>query len=504
MLSEKDRVAIEERGSKVDAVLSQLEHFEKGFPYLILKNAAGIGNGILHLSPDEETAALKRWDRFVRNGGTVTKFVPASGAASRMFKSLFAFIDGEDDIPRNGSDIEELIENIHDLAFYPSLNIKALEKYGENIDTLISQHRYKDIIAAIIDQNGLNYGKLPKGLIDFHRYEDSLPRTPLEEQLVEGVEVIGGNDNVIRLHFTVSGVHRNLFEEKLKSVIPLFEKKYNVRFEIELSEQKAETDTVAVNEDNSLFRDNGELLFRPAGHGALISNLNDVNSDVIFIKNIDNVVPDKRRAMTVRYKKILGGILLEVHDHIADFLESLHNNNIPDSKLLEIKSFVENDLRISPVPENKTEMIEFLKNKLRRPIRVCGMVRNEGEPGGGPFIVTDSTGTTSLQILESSQIDMDNKDYCAMLSRATHFNPVDIVCYVKDENGKKYNLKEFVDPNTGFISNKSYKGKTLKALELPGLWNGSMSNWNTIFVEVPSETFNPVKTVNDLLRPEHK
>lgn len=504
MLDKKDKEAIEARGSDVATVLEQLERFSKGFPYLKISQPAGIGSGILHLSPDEETAAIKDWEAFLADGGQVVKFVPASGAASRMFKSLYAFADGEETAPKPGSDVSEIIRRIHDLAFYPSLNVAVLEKYGENVDTLISQERYKEVIAAIIKEEGLNYGNLPKGLLQFHAYEGADARTPLEEQLVEGAQSAKGADGTVRLHFTVSGNHRRIFEEKIKEVVPELEKKYDVKYDISLSEQKPSTDTVAANADGTPFRDGDSLVFRPGGHGALISNLNDLDTEVVFIKNIDNVVPDKNRAVTLRYKKVLGGVLIETRDHIVDFLKELEKENITDTKLREIKSFVESDLRITPVPAEREELIDFLKRKLDRPLRVCGMVRNDGEPGGGPFLASNADGTFSPQILESSQIDQTNEAYVSMMKNATHFNPVDLVCYLKDAAGESYDLLKHVDPDTGFISSKSFKGRELKALELPGLWNGAMSDWNTIFVEVPIETFNPVKTVNDLLRPVHQ
>lgn len=503
MITEKDRKQIEERGSKVENVLEQLERFSKGFPYLKLSRAAGIGSGILHLSPEEETSAINCWNDYLDKGGKVVKFVPASGAASRMFKSLFAFVDGDVEIPEPGTDVAEIVKRIHDLAFYPSLNIAVLKKYGENIDTLISQGRYKDVISSIINETGLNYGNLPKGLLEFHAYDEG-SRTPLEEQLVEGAMSAKGKDGVVRLHFTVSSNHRDLFTEKIKEVVPGLEKKFNVKFDISLSEQKPSTDTVAANEDNTPFRDNGNLVFRPGGHGALISNLNDIDAEVVFIKNIDNVVPDRHRDITLKYKKVLGGVLVETQEHINDFLKELESPAITDGKLREIRGFVEEDLKISPIPDDREELIKFLKKKLNRPLRVCGMVRNDGEPGGGPFIASNADGTFSPQILESTQIDMGNEEYRIMLEKATHFNPVDLVCWLKDAEGKNHDLLKHVDPDTGFISSKSFKGRTLKALELPGLWNGSMSDWNTIFVEVPSETFNPVKTVNDLLRPVHQ
>lgn len=503
-MTDKDKKQIEERGSDVYEVISQLERFKVGFPYLKLAGSAAIGKGILHLSPDEETEAIKHWREYLDNEGEAVKFVPASGAASRMFKDLFAFSDGESRSPQPDSPVHELIKRIHDLAFYPSLDILALQKYGENIDALISQENYKAVIDLIIREEGLNYGNLPKGLLKFHTYPGDNPRTPLEEQLVEGIQTVRRADGTVHIHFTVSANHRQLFEEKIKDVIPELEKRHGIKFIISLSEQKLSTDTVAANDDNTPFRDNGKIVFRPGGHGALISNLNDIDSAVVFIKNIDNVVPDKHRDITVRYKEVLGGILIETRDHIADFLQTLESDNITDAKLREISGFVEHDLRISPIPSGRDALISFLKKKLDRPIRVCGMVRNDGEPGGGPYLAYGSDGTSSPQILESTQIDLADEESRKMMEKATHFNPVDLVCYIKDIRGTKFDLKKHVDPNTGFISSKSFKGRQLKALELPGLWNGAMSDWNTLFVEVPSETFNPVKTVNDLLRPAHQ
>lgn len=489
-------------GISPQVAAQQLERFKTGFPYLTIAHAAGIGAGILHLSPDEETAALKHWNEYLEHGGTVVKFVPASGAASRMFKALFEFVDGPDSEPKPDSPIAKLIANIHQFAFFQSLNILALEKYGENIDTLVAQHRYKEVIALIIREEGLNYGNLPKGLLQFHSYAEG-PRTPLEEQLAEGALTAAGADGIVRLHFTVSPNHLELFRKQAEESIPRLEKQYGVRYDISFSVQKPSTDTIAANEDGTPFRDGDKLVFRPGGHGALISNLNDLDAEVVFIKNIDNVVPDRIKDTTVKYKKVLGGILIETRDHIFDYLKALENENITDTKLAEISAFAKSDLRLQPLPADRAELIAFLKRKLNRPIRVCGMVRNDGEPGGGPFIASSADGTMSPQILESTQIDLSNAEYKAMMDSATHFNPVDLVCYVRDYNHNPFDLLKHVDPNTGFISSKSFKGKTLKALELPGLWNGAMSDWNTIFVEVPSATFNPVKTVNDLLRASH-
>ncbi|MDE5635714.1 MAG: DUF4301 family protein, partial [Muribaculaceae bacterium] len=329
----------------------------------------------------------------------------------------------------------------------------------------------------------------------------------VEEQLMEGAQSATGADGIVRLHFTVSGNHRALFEKKLAEAIPAVEKRMGVKFEVSMSEQKASTDTVAVNPDNTLFRENGDLVFRPGGHGALIQNLNDIDSAVVFIKNIDNVVPDSRRESTLRYKQVLAGYLIELHDVIASYLVDLAAGNYDRAKLDAMLEFAQDKLSISndKAPAmSDSELAAYLTGKFNRPLRVCGMVRNEGEPGGGPYLAYNHDGTVSPQVLESTQIDPDNTEYAAMVSKATHFNPVDLVCYINDINGKPYDLPQYVDPATGFISSKSLHGKTLRALELPGLWNGAMSDWTTVFVEVPISTFNPVKTVNDLLRPVHQ
>ncbi|MCH5247964.1 MAG: DUF4301 family protein [Muribaculaceae bacterium] len=505
MMDKQDIQTIEQRGSNIETVNEQLDRLKNGFPYLKLYNSAKIGAGIFHLSPDEETTALKRWEEYLADGGKVMKFVPASGAASRMFKSLFSFVDGEENEPMPGSDVSQIIKDVKKLPFYNILNDKCKEIYSKSVEELIQEKRQKDVISAIVKENGLNYGNLPKGLLLFHAYEEDSPRTPVEEQLMEGAQSAKSSDGTVHLHFTVSSNHRKLFEKKLAETVPAIEKKTGVKFDISLSEQKPSTDTIAANEDGTPFRENGSLVFRPGGHGALISNLNDVDAEVVFIKNIDNVVPDSLREVTLKYKKILGGILVETHDHIIDFLEALESPNVDDTKIREIVSFLHGDLFIKfQEPESREELISFLKKKLNRPLRVCGMVRNEGEPGGGPFIAYNKDGSASPQILESTQIDPNNEEYKEMMKTATHFNPVDLVCYLKDPAGKSYNLPDYVDADTGFISSKSLHGKSLKALELPGLWNGAMSDWNTIFVEVPSETFNPVKTVNDLLRPAHQ
>lgn len=494
------------RGITQEKLNEQLARFKNGFPYLKLYASAKVGQGIKALTPEEETKAVETWERYLADGGEVVKFVPASGAASRMFKALFAFVDGPDDAPKPDSDVDKLIKGIGRTPFYAELQAVLEKKHGLTIEQLLEQGRYKDVVAGIIMPDGLNYGALPKAVLSFHRYDDGSVRTPLEEQLMEGAQT-AAVDGKARLHFTVSESHQQLFDKMLADKVPAFEKATGVKYDVTTSQQKPSTDTVAADAQGNPFLDkNGKMVFRPGGHGALIENLNDIDSAVVFIKNIDNVVPDSERQATIRSKKVLGGVLIMAQAKVERYYRMLLDGHDDDALLKEICDFLKNTFCIISDKFDTLqgfELAAFLKQQLNRPIRVCGMVRNEGEPGGGPFIAYNPDGTASPQILESTQIDTSVPAYANIMSQATHFNPVDLVCYIKDIYGKKFDLPKYVDPDTGFISSKSLDGRELRALELPGLWNGAMSNWLTIFVEVPVATFNPVKTVNDLLRPVH-
>lgn len=505
-MTESDLKKFAEHGISEQTAREQLARFAKGFPYLQLDGSATVGHGILALSPAQEELAVERWKKYLADGGEVTKFVPASGAASRMFKDLFAYVNSEDPRPKQDSPVDKIIKNIHKLAFDKELEKVCHKLYGIGIDALIADGREKDVIRAIVSSEGLNYGQLPKALLTFHGYGDHT-RTPLEEQLAEGAQTAASNGEA-NIHFTVSHDHRDIFEKKIQTAKPGMEQRFGVKFNISMSEQKPSTDTLAATKDNQLFRDDaGNPVFRPGGHGALIANLGDIDSAVVFIKNIDNVVPDTLRESTIKYKQVLGGELMLVHDRIEHYLSLLRMGLYSPDDLAEIVAFMRDTLSTdSPLFDSlsETELADYLTKKLNRPLRVCGMVRNDGEPGGGPFIARNADGSSSPQILESTQIDPNNAEYSAMQAKATHFNPVDLVCYIKDVDGKSFDLTKFVDPQTGFISEKSLGGRELKALELPGLWNGAMSDWSTVFVEVPSSTFNPVKTVNDLLRPAHQ
>ena len=505
MLSPKDLEQIERKGISEQQIDKQLEEFKTGFPFLKLDAAASIGNGIIATSAEDVKRYTEAWNAYKAEGKKIVKFVPASGAASRMFKNMFAFLTADYDVPT--TDFEKtFFDNVVKFAFYPVLNAMCEKNEGKNIEALMGEGNYKAVVANLLEAKGLNYGQLPKGLLLFHSYEDGA-RTPLEEHLVEGA-LYADSKGMVHIHYTVSPEHRTLFEKKVADTKDKYEKAYNVKYDITFSEQKPSTDTIAVNPDDTPFRNaDGSLLFRPGGHGALIENLNEIPADVVFIKNIDNVVPDRLKADTVTYKQVIAGVLVNLQKKAFEYLRLLDEGTYNHEKLEEMIRFVQCDLccRKHDIKElEDAELVIYLRSKLNRPMRVCGVVKNVGEPGGGPFLTYNQDGTVSLQILESSQIDKSNTEYMKMFTEGTHFNPVDLVCAVKNYKGEKFNLPDYVDRTTGFISSKSKNGKDLKALELPGLWNGAMSNWNTVFVEVPLSTFNPAKTVNDLLREQHQ
>ena len=468
MLSQQDLKQIAQKGITAEQIENQLNEFKTGFPFLKLEAAAGIGRGIIAPNADERKQLEEVWNQYKAAGNKIVKFVPASGAASRMFKNMFAFVDADYDVPT--SDFEKkYFDSIEKFAFYDALNAACQKNEGKGIKELIAAGNYKAVAANMLKAEGLNYGQLPKGLLLFHKYAEG-PRTPMEEHLVEGALYAASNGEA-HVHFTVSHEHMELFKAKVAEKADSFAKKYGIKYDITFSEQKPSTDTVAANPDNTPFRnDDGSLLFRPGGHGALIENLNEIDADVIFIKNIDNVVPDRLKPETVEWKQVIAGVLVSLQKQAFEYLRLL-DAGATDAQLEEIAKFVSEKLCTDA--KGKKADAAYLREKLNRPMRVCGVVKNVGEPGGGPFLTYNQDGTVSLQILESSQIDTNNEAY-------------------------------MVDKTTGFISSKSKAGKELKALELPGLWNGAMSNWSTVFVEVPLGTFNPVKTVNDLLREQHQ
>lgn len=508
MFTEQDIQQIKNKGLTIENVEEQVRNFITGFPYLNIVKPAIINDGIVILTVSELDAYCKLFEDLKPN---TLKFVPASGAASRMFKFLFEFYETAKDQYNNideikDVDVKKMIANINQFAFYKDLRL-VLKANNLEISDLLEQGRYKDILAFLLFEKGLNFGQKPKGVLSFHNYENG-ERTAFEEHLVEGIQYAKSEKSNVKIHFTISKEHEDLFKDLLSKKYKNLEEQFGVRFEITFSQQKSNTDMVAVDMENELLRNDDEsLLFRPGGHGALIENLNDLNADVIFIKNIDNIVPDKLKDTTVKYKKALAGLLLSYQARIFNYIDILESKDFTEELILEIKQFIQKELFSDCIKYdyiNQEACIKCLLEILNRPIRMCGMVKNVGEPGGGPFWVKQSNGTVNLQIVESSQIDSSNVKQLAILKESTHFNPVDLVCATKNHKGDKFDLLNFRDLNTGFISTKSKGGEEIKAQELPGLWNGAMANWNTIFIEVPIETFNPVKTVNDLLRPEHQ
>lgn len=505
MLLKEDVKQIAQKGISEEQIETQLKQFKTGFPFLKLEAAASIGHGILSMGDADRKQYIDIWNNYKAAGHKIVKFVPASGAASRMFKNMFAFLGADYDVPTTDFE-KQYFDNIERFAFYSALNEVCKKNEGKDIKTLMAAGEYKKVVANMLEDKGLNYGQLPKGLLLFHRYGDT-SRTPMEEHLVEGAMYAASNGEA-NVHFTVSHEHIDLFRKKVTEKADYYAKKFGIKYDISFSEQKPSTDTLAANPDNTPFRtEDGKLLFRPGGHGALIENLNEIDADVVFIKNIDNVVPDRLKPETVEYKQLIAGVLVSLQNKAFGYLKTLDTGSYNHDKLEEIIRFVQRDLccRKDDIKElEDAELVIYLKSKLNRPMRVCGVVKNVGEPGGGPFLTYNQDGTVSLQILESSQIDKNNPEYMKMFTEGTHFNPVDLVCAVKDYKGNAFDLPRYVDKTTGFISSKSKNGKELQALELPGLWNGAMSDWNTVFVEVSLETFNPVKTVNDLLREQHQ
>ncbi|ALM08724.1 NAD metabolism ATPase/kinase [Sediminicola sp. YIK13] len=507
--SSSDHQQLLDKGIKKEKVLDQIETFKEGIPFVHLEKAAIISDGILKFSPTEEKELVSIFDK-LKAKKALLKFVPASGAASRMFKALFNFLESFDPskeslksyLDRTGDkDIEAFVDGIKNFPFYDKIEkrISGMAKSNDEEVYLFVQE--------MLAEDKLNYGFYPKGLLPFHKY-GTHGATPFEEHLKEG-SLYAKVDGAAQLHFTISEQHDEMFKKEFKEVNERVSKATGTEFRVSYSYQKPATDTVAVTMTNELFRNSdGSLLFRPGGHGALIENLNEQNADIIFIKNIDNVVVDKVVDQVANSKKVLAGLLLKLQEKAFAYAALLEKNGETLDEVMEVKSFLEEQLNVRFVSNFDSftiaQQLEILKDKLNRPIRICGMVKNEGEPGGGPFWIKDKTDHISLQIIESAQVDMSNGGQVAIFKNSTHFNPVDLVCGVKNYKGEKFNLLNFVDHKQGFITQKTKDGKDLKALELPGLWNGAMAYWNTIFVEVPLVTFNPVKTVNDLLKPTHQ
>jgi hypothetical protein len=504
MFSEKDLQQIRSKGISMDEINRQISYFQKGFPFADIVKPVIPGNGVMMLNEGD----LKHFqDHFEESAPDfrMIRFVPASGAASRMFKSLFNAIDhlkGKDLKAKwkwiaENSELDRLFKKLEEYPFYEDL------PQTKKRDPLL-------ILQQLLDSEGLNYANKPKGLLKFHKYSREDRRTAFEEHIREAGMYCVNRSGTVLMHLTVSPDHLDGFQEEAARILPAIEEETGITTELSFSFQKPETDTIAVDLENNPFRNSdGTLLFRPGGHGALIRNLDALDADIVFISNIDNVAPDRLKGLRVKQKQVLGGVLLDIRSKLYDNLMQIEGDKMPDrSRLGQMAAFLEESLGIT-IPaklagRDENELKEWLFSTMNRPVRVCGMVRNEGVPGGGPFYVRSESGDVTLQIVESSQVDRGNPEKVKLLQESSHFNPVDLVCSIRDYKGKKFNLTGFVDHNAGFISEKSEGGRSLKALELPGLWNGSMAGWLTLFVDVPVETFSPVKTVFDLARKEHQ
>ncbi len=514
MFTERDIKQIQDKGITAEQVNAQVARIKNGMSYSSLVAAGTTGKGIEDYNDDEIKDFIELYES-KQNHLSILKFVPASGAATRMFKFLFQFLksfnpskESIEDYAEKHNDIliNTFISNLEKFPFYNQVVSKAKE-VNPNFDTLPEGEKYWQFVKTMLDKNGLNYSFFPKGLLPFHKYDD-VTITAFQEHLLEST-LYASSNNKSNLHFTVSEKHHSYFNEELNRLKQDLEQKTNTVFNVSFSYQKEETETIALTKEGAVFRNEDDsILFRPAGHGALLENLNDLDNDLIFIKNVDNMVVSDKNIKVSEYKKLLAGILIKAQEQIYTFLNKLDEDVVLEKELLEIALFLSNKINVSIEEDFEDFTLEekraYLRGKLNRPIRVCGMVKNEGEPGGGPFWVKDKNGETSLQIVEFAQIDIKDKAQQEIVKNATHFNPTDLVCGVKNYKGDKFNLKEFIDPEAAFITVKTQNGIDIKALELPGLWNGSMAHWNSIFVEVPLSTFNPVKTVNDLLKPEHQ
>lgn len=514
MFSEKDIFQIKNHGLTVDKVKAQVASIQSGMVFSNLKEAATVGNGILKLKAPQETYYIDLFDQRSPNL-SIVKFVPASGAATRMFKFLFEFLNDynigqetiQEYIKRTGNkELEVFLNSLEKSPFFEEV-VDKIHKIIPNYIDLAYNERCFQFVKTMLDEDRLNYSFYPKGLLPFHKYKNHVS-TAFEEHLFEAA-FYASSKNKASLHFTISETHHEKFNQELNYIQEEIEELTGKKFYIDFSYQKSATDTIALTLDDKLFRaSNGSILFRPSGHGALLENLNELDFDVAFIKNIDNLVVRDQLEEVCNHRKILAGILLEIQDETFKYLRLLDTDNPNEDEIKSITDFITSKLNIVIPADFDTSSIDskifYLKERLNRPIRVCGMVKNEGEPGGGPFWVTDQNGIVSLQIIEFAQIDISNPDQKNIVDNATHFNPTDLVCGIKNYKGEPFDLMKYVDYNAAFITTKTQAGTNIKALELPGLWNGSMAYWNSIFVEVPLSTFNPVKTVNDLLRSAHQ
>ncbi len=504
-MSKQDQERMQAKGIAPDLFLWQLERFQKGFPPIQLERAPQIGDGVQKYEEAEIDRLISLYESKAIEM-RICKFVPASGAASRMFKLLYAYLNGEGLTPAENDQITLFYQRIKQFAFYEDL-VKVIDRNGKDLLRMLEAEQYREILKFLLDEPGLNYGKLPKLLLRFHRYQGEL-RTPAMEHMVEGAHYAKGKNREVVLHFTVSAEHNSLVNEHLADLEIPYSGRYATSFTLETSQQNPATDTIAVDEAGKPFRkEDGSLLFRPGGHGALLENLNQLEADLVFIKNVDNVVPDALKAPTFRYKKLIAGVLCEAQAEVFALLEAFDSSTdlSPELETSALKLLA----RMGIVPRSGWQNQEpdqrkaYLYQKLKRPIRVCGIIATDSNTGGGPFWVKNEAGDLSLQIIETAQINFASAEQTAIAKTAGFANITDLVCGLKDYKGQKFDLLQFRDDDTGFITQKSRNGQKLQALELPGLWNGAMADWHTILVEVPKTTFSPVKSVMDLLSPEH-
>ncbi|MEY3398070.1 MAG: hypothetical protein RL220_664 [Bacteroidota bacterium] len=489
----QDHSLFRERGIREEVLLAQIHQFIHGRNYLKLERPCTVGDGILQLNAADCHKYLETFEGF-RQHGSIMKLVPASGAASRMFRHIYQF--NPDNL---GDDAEEFILHFRNFPFVPALEQKLAAK-GISLNQLINDNEWQQIFDSILKPWGLGYMECPKGVVIFHR-DKSGEFTAFEEHLYESIAYARDGKGQCRIHFTIPPEQENLIRNIMDEIIRKYPYEH---FDITYSTQSPSTDLPALTKDNMPARDqHGNLIIRPAGHGALLSNLAALDADVVFIKNIDNVTTRDQLKDTVFYKKALAGLLIEIRQKVFNLLDRLDSgsNEALDQSLEFIQTHFQPGI---PIGVSREQLIHYARTRLDRPLRVCGMVRNEGEPGGGPFWVKMPDGQISKQIVEKNQVDLHDVMQSRIADNATHFNPVDIVCSFRNRHGEAYALEDFVDHGTGIVTDKFHQGKVIRALELPGLWNGSMALWNTLFCEVPVSTFNPVKTVNDLLRSGHQ
>lgn len=524
-LSADDLELLRSKGIDCEDVNKQIALLSTGVPQPQLLRAVSVGDGIKLIEEKKIAEYVAIWDAYLsRAKREVTHFIPASGESNRFLRDLKAFLDADYDTPQTNFE-KNFFKHLPSFAFFTELNKCCLEKTGQDVEDLLEVGHYKTVVRIMLMPEGLNYQALPTALFKFHtdqshRLQKFLPkklakyyssfediRTPLQENLYESAMISGVKGNVLNICYTVQPQYRDIIRDYLRDFKLPVEKKMGVSLAITLPQQTDETCAVVLTQDNKLFRDeNGQLVLTQQGHGSLLPILNTLKGNVIFIKNIDNATPDPLKKLSVRYKKLLAGIMVDTQKKINRYLRMLEKDDMPDDKLIEIIHFVENHLNVKRpniLRLERTEQMAYLVSKLNRPLRVCGVVTNEDEQGGVPCWVNSADGTQSLQFVEYHQV-AGNPELTKLFNASTHFNPVDMVCYVNDYKGRRFDFTQFADQDAYMILNKEVNGTPIKQLEMPGLWNGGMANWNTLLVEVPIKTFNPVKTINDLLRHEHQ